>query len=84
MEINAKEARRLAGVDPRTTKEQFIDELHHYIKMEAERGNREMIFRIPDKYGNRYLIWDVRDYFIHEGFEVNVHWPDYPNFIISW
>ena len=54
MEINAKEARRLAGVDPRTTKEQFIDELHHYIKMEAERGNREMIFRIPDKYGNRY------------------------------
>ena len=82
--LDAKEARRLAGIDPRTTKEQFIDELHHYIKMEAERGNRKMIFRIPDKYENRYLIWEVRDYICSEGFDVNVNWPSYPNFIVSW
>ena len=82
--MNAKEARRLAGVDPRTPKERFIDELHHYIKMEAERGNRKMVFRIPDKYGNQYLIWEVRDYISSEGFEVNVNYPSYPNFIVSW
>ena len=79
-----RQARMLAGVDPRTDEEKFIDEVHHYIKMEAERGNRKMIFRIPEKYSNRYLVWDVKDYLIHEGYDVLCNYPDYEEMVVQW
>lgn len=82
--MTAKQAREITGVDPRTTKEKFIDEVTHYIKMEAENHKRKMTFRIPDRYGNRYLIWDVQHYFEDLGYTVNCNYPDYQDMVVMW
>ena len=84
MEINAKEARRLAGVDPRTTEEQFLDDIIYYIKLEANRGNRRMVYRIPDKFSVQYLIWRITNQLEFMGFDVNCNYPSYPDIIVTW
>ena len=54
--IDAREAKVLSGIDPRTTQEQFLDDMSRYIKFEAELGHRRMRYLIPDKFSNPNLI----------------------------
>lgn len=82
--MTAKQAREITGIDPRTDKEKFIDEVIHYIKMEAQFGKRMMTYRIPDKFGNVYLVWDVKHYFEDLGYSVDCNYPNYPDMIVRW
>lgn len=66
--MTANQIRKSMGV--KTTREAFRDDLDHYIKMEADRGNREMKYRIPDRYNNYYLVLDMTLELERDGFEV--------------
>lgn len=54
--LDARNARKIAGYDPRTTFEKFIADLEHYTKIEASYGGRKMVYRVPEKYYHPDLI----------------------------
>ena len=54
--LDARKAKELAGIDPRTTREKLRDEIFRYIEFEAKRGNRTMRYKIPDKFMHPDLI----------------------------
>ena len=82
--LTAKEARELSGVDPRTTKQKFLDEIYHYIKVEARFGERKMVYRIPDRFADQRLIYEVCEDLKIDGYDVSAAYPDYPDIVVRW
>ena len=78
--LTAKEAKELAGIDSRTTKEQFEDDVSHYIKIEAESGHRRMRYRIPEKFFHPNLIAEIEIKLEELGFDV---YYDRPNLMLE-
>ena len=68
--ISAKEAKTLAGIDPRTTKEKFFDDVSHWIEEMAKTGRRQMLYKVPSKYDNHNLLIDLEIHLEDLGFDV--------------
>lgn len=81
-EITAKEARKLAGADPRTIDEQFLDDVVFYIKSAASRGKRDLLYRIPDKYDS--FVWRIVKQLEFMGFDVKCNYPSNREIMVAW
>lgn len=85
MSFDVKKARQLTNADTRTIKEKFIDEILYYVQMAAKNGEREITYRIPERFSDRFLVWEVSDYISGVlGYEVWCNYPDYPEMIVKW